>query len=146
MLPISEVINTASKLRKKDQKVQWLRDNNSVVLRNILILTYDQSHELYVGPGAPYQNNPAENGGPMALYRAARKLKYIVKGMAGDNIPQIKREMIMIEIMETVSAEDAKILEQMLERKPFKGLTADTINEAFGPIIKTKGDKAKTDG
>lgn len=143
MVPIHEVITTASKLRKTDQKIEWLRQNNSTVLRNILILTYDTSFELYVGPGVPY--TPAKNGNPMSLYREGRKLKYIVKGTVADRITQLKREMIFIELIESISAEDAKILEQMLERKPFKGLTAANINEAFGPIIKTS-EKAKTDG
>lgn len=143
MVPIHEVINTASKLRKKDQKIEWLRENNSPVLRNILILTYDHSYELHVEAGVPY-NKSGEHGGPMALYREGRKLKYLVKGMGG-NVPQLKREMICIELMESVHPEDAKILEQMLERKPFKGLTVATINEAFGPIIKT-GSKDNSDG
>ena len=70
------------------------------------------------------------------LYREARKLAYFVTEMnEGENLSQVKKESLFIQMLETVDEDDAKLLVQMLEKRPFPELTADTINEAFGEII-----------
>ena len=48
---------------------------------------------------------------------------------------QIKREAVFIEMLETVHRDDAEVLLNMVQQKPYKGLTVLGITEAFGPII-----------
>ena len=141
---ISEIINKACELKTKEEKINWLRQNNSVPLINILICIYDKSKIEFLLPKTepPYTPSVAhESHG--ALLREARKLKYFIKGMGHDNMKQMAREKVFIELLETVDKEDAKLLVYMLKQKPFKGLTIKTINDAFGPIISVEG---KDDG
>jgi hypothetical protein len=133
---LSEIINKACTLKTNEEKVNWLRANNTVALRNILIVMYDKNKiELLIPTTAPpyTPSESQENYG--ALLREARKLKYFVKGRGSDDMKQIVRERVFIELLETVHKEDAKLLLKMIKQKPLKGLTAKTINEAFGVII-----------
>lgn len=135
-LSIAEILNKASKLKTKQEKVDLLKNNNSQTLRNILILTYDKSKKILLPDSEPpYTPSEAhENQG--LLLNQSRKLKYFVEGFSPPNVKQIKREHIFIEMLESVHKDDAKVLIQMVKRKPFKGITKSIINEAFGEIIK----------
>lgn len=139
IIMISEIINKACTLKTHKEKVEWLRKNDSGPLRNILIAAYDKNKIKFLVPNTEPPYNPSqahENQG--ALYREARKLKYVVEGFGGDAISaisKIKREHIFIQMLETVHREDAKILVDMIKQKGYKGLTAKAINEAFGNII-----------
>jgi len=132
---IHEVINHIPNLKSVAEKVEWLQKHDSRPLRNILILTYDRTKELYVPDvEPPYKPSTLEEIEGMLLSKA-RMLNYIVKGFSDPNVPQAKREDIFINLLESVHAEDAKILIKMIKREPFPGLTAKTINKAFGDII-----------
>lgn len=135
---IAEIVDAAAKAKRVEHKVKILQDNNTVALRNILICTYDTNIEFLVPNEAPpYTPSKFEDSQGMLL-REARKLKYFVKGMWEGEIHPIKRERLFIQLLESVDAADAKLLVNMIEQKPIKGLTAETINKAFGPIIKAK--------
>lgn len=134
---ISEIITEAGELSSKKEKVEFLKRWDSKELRLILALTYDTNrYELHFPKSRPPftpSQFPDSHG---LLYREARKLKYFVKGFAGDNLNSIKREALFIQMLETVDKGDAEVLCHMVERKPFKGLTKATINEAFNNLIK----------
>lgn len=133
---IAEIITEAGNKKKKEDKVNVLKANLSPTLKNILILTYDKTKELMVPNEAPpYKPSDYVDAQGM-LYKKSRVLKYIVKGFHDDtNLKQIKRESIFIELLESVDKEDAKVLCQMVERKPFKGLSKATVNEALDGVI-----------
>jgi hypothetical protein len=136
VMMLSEIINKTCELKTREEKVEWLKKNDSPALRNILIAMYDKKKIKFLIPNSepPYTPSQAhENQG--ALFREARKLKYFVEGFGGENVQKIKREQIFIEMLETVHREDAKLLIDMIKQKPYKGLTAKVINEAFGNVI-----------
>jgi hypothetical protein len=136
VLSIAEVLKKTGEMKSKEEKVNWLRQNNSQPLRNILILTYDKNKEFLVpNTEPPYTPSKAEENQGM-LQNQARKLKYFVKGFSPEGVHQIKREQIFIEMLESVHRDDALVLLQMIQKKPFKGITKAIINEAFGEIIK----------
>lgn len=136
VVSIAEILKKTSELSSRQEKVDWLRQNNSLTLRNILILTYDKTKEFLLPDSAPpYTPSQAHENQGM-LYNQSRKLKYFVKGFAPDNVHQIKREQIFIEMLESVHKDDAVVLLNMIQKKKYKGITKATINEAFGEIIK----------
>ena len=133
---ISEVINKACELKSREEKVAWLKSNDSAALREVLVVMYDKKKIKLLVPSTPppfTASTAVENQG--ALYREARKLKYLADGFGGENLTKIKREQIFIQIIETVHREDAKLLIDMIAQKGYKGLTVKQINEAFGNII-----------
>jgi hypothetical protein len=136
VVSISEVINKACVLKTREEKIDWLRKNNTVPLRNILICMYDKAKIKFLVPATAPPYNPSKSHESQgALIREFRKVKYIIDGMGGENVTKLKREQIFIQMLETVDPEDAEILCKMIAQKPLKGLTPKLINEAFGPIL-----------
>jgi len=139
---VAEIIDLAVKAKTKKEKVEVLKKYESQVLKEILAITYDKkSFELLLPESVPPytpSDFPDSHG---LLYREARKFYYFVKGFKGDNLPSYKRESMFIEMLESVHEEDAKVMEHFVQRKPFKGLTAATINAAFPNLIKTAAKK-----
>ena len=135
VLSIAEILRKTSNLRSKQEKIEFLQKKNSLPLRNILILTYDKTKVLLLPETAPPYTPSESHENQGMLYNQARKLKYFVEGFAPPGVNQIKREQIFIEMLESVHRDDAKVLIQMIERKPFNGITKNIINEAFPGII-----------
>jgi len=134
-LSIAEILEEAAKMKSKQEKVDYLRQHNSLPLRNILVLMYDKSKKFNIPDTAPPYTPSEYPDNQGALQRQARKLKYFVEGFAPEGVHRIKRETMFIEMLESVDKKDAELLIQMIQKKPIKGLTKATINEAFGEII-----------
>ena len=141
-ISLAEVINTACKLKSKDEKIAWLQKHNSKPLRNIIKIMYDKSLQLNIPNTAPPYTASEMPDSHGMLYRESRKLKYFVKGFDGDNIHPIRREALFIQMLETVDKDDAELLIKMIAQKPLKGLTANVIVEALGDFIPVKAKKS----
>lgn len=133
---ISEIIRKTSTLKTKKEKVNFLKQNNSLPLKNIMVLTYDPDKRFLVPQSEPpYTPSQAHDNHGM-LFREVRKLKYIVEGFSDPKMKQSARESVFINMLETVHRNDAGVLLQMIKKEPFKGITKDIVNEAFGLSIK----------
>ena len=126
---ISEL--TASK------KVDALREigNLKPALQEALMLTYHNAIQFDLPPGVPpYKGTDMpENWGYNRLPKELRKFKYFVKGF---NISPIKRESIFIELLESVSAEEAKLVIMIKDKKlTYKGITKKVVMEAMPQIF-----------
>jgi hypothetical protein len=134
-LSIAEILEEAAKKKAKKDKVDYLKQHNSLPLRNILVLMYDKTKNFNIPDTVPPYTPSEFPDNQGALFNQARKLKYFVEGFAPENVHRIKREQIFIEMLESVDKKDAELLIQMIQKKPIKGLTKAVINEAFGDII-----------
>lgn len=135
-LSLAEITAGVCELKDTSEQVAYLQKNNSKELRNILILMYDKRWSFALPSDPPPYTPSVHSETHGMLYREARKLAYFVNEMPeGENLSAIKKESLFIQMLETVDADDAKLLLQMLAKKPFPELSPDTINEAFGQII-----------
>lgn len=127
---ISEIIKEAARQKKKEDKLQVLMDNNSLTLKNVLVLTYDKT-KIFQVPMSPPPYKPSEYVDAHGmLYKEARKLKYIVEGFSNSNLPQMKREEIFINMLESIDKKDAELLtEHMIQKKPIPGLSKAVVDE-----------------
>ena len=130
-VPISEIVKKAGALRSKQEKVKWLQNNDSVPLRIILRLWYDENIEFLVPDTPPPYNKNATSDEGMMLYHEARKLRIFVKGGGYDNLQQAKREQLFIGMLEDVCDDDSEMLCQMITREKVKGLTKQTLEDAL---------------
>jgi hypothetical protein len=134
-LAIYEILQNASKLTKKEEKIQYLRNNYNPVLGNILKYTFDNQFIWDLPPGdPPYKpcEYPDSHG---MLYTEARKLYLFLRG-GNPNLTPFKRETLFINLLETVHPEDAKLLLSVKDKKlPYKGLTLNLIKEAYPGLI-----------
>lgn len=132
---IAEFLDQVSKLKRTNEKVDALKYNDSFVLKTILQAAFDPRIKFLLPPGEPpYKPNELvdqEN----VLIRDARKLTYFVEG-GFPNLNQTKREMMFIEMLETITPADAKMLCAIKDKKfPFKGITEAIVREAFPTLL-----------
>lgn len=135
---ISEIVNHVSTVKSKEDKIAWLRENDSAPLQVVLKNIYDKGVEFLVPDSAPpWNKNEFEDEAKSLLYREARRLNIFIKGGGYDNLNQIKRESLFISLLEDVDNDDAELLaNHMICQKPVKGLTKAVLIEAFPNLIK----------
>jgi hypothetical protein len=137
-LSISEIIAKAGSLKKVDEKVDWLKQNDNLALKMILQATYDTKRIEWLVPNSapPWNKNEYEDEAKPLLQRDARRLKIFIKGGGYDEMKQMKREELFIQFLQDIDNEDADMLAHYsIQQKPFKGLTTKTINKAFPGLI-----------
>lgn len=133
---IYEIIQTVRDLKTREEKVAYLKANESDTLKFLLQLLYDKKRFKFLIPDTdpPYiPSEHHENHGSM--YNQARKLKYVIEGLGGENLLKSKRENVFIEVLESVHRDDAKFLLDVIKQKPLKGITIAQIRLAFGDGI-----------
>lgn len=134
-LAIYEILENASKLTKKQDKIDYLRNNYNPVLGQILKYTFEEQFIWELPPGdPPYKPSEYPDSHGM-LYTEARRLYLFLKG-GNPNLTPFRREMLYINLLETVHPNDAKLLLAIKEKKlPYKGLTLNFIKEAYPGLI-----------
>ena len=131
----SEIATKVNNAKDKPRKLKVLQDNDSVALRQVLRGAFDPKIEWAIPKGdVPYAANEAPVGTDHTiLSQEAKKLYMFVKG--GDNtIKQSQRELIFIQMLEGLSAEEAEFLITVVNQKvnnKYKGFTANLVKEAF---------------
>jgi hypothetical protein len=131
-LQIYEVINKAAKTVKKADKIQVLKQNDSFALRTILQGTYNPNIVFSLPEGEPPYTENKPQSVPSTLHKQARMLGYFVES---SQMTQIKKERKFIELLEAIHPQDAKIVLQMKDKKPFKGISSVVVKEAFPSIL-----------
>lgn len=132
---IAEFFENLSKIKKKEDRVNVLRQNDHFAIKTILQGAFDSRIKWLLPPGEPpYKVNDLvdqEN----VLIKDCRKLMYFVEG-GHPNLKQGKREAMFIEMLETVTPADAKLLCAIKDKKfPYKNVTEDIVKEAFPGLI-----------
>lgn len=132
LLSISEIINKACTLKKDEEKIEWLRKNESIPLRTVLKFTYDTERVHFLLPNTPppWKKN-GYTGVEGMLYKETRRFGIFVKGGGYDDMSQTKREQLFISLLEDVDDNDAELLVKMIQQKPLKGLPKKIVVEAF---------------
>jgi hypothetical protein len=138
-LSISEIIAKCAEFNTADEKVEWLKENDSMPLKMVLQATYDKERVEWLLPNTapPWKKNEFEDQAKQLLYTEARRLKIFIKGGGYDNMNQSKREALFIQLLQDIDNDDADMLANYsIQQKPFKGLQKKTVNKAFPGLIK----------
>ena len=131
----SEIATKVNNAKDKPRKLKVLRDHDSVALRQVLRGAFDPKIEWSIPEGdVPYTVNDAPIGTDhTVLSQEAKRLYLFVKG--GDNsIKQSQKELLFIQMLEGLSADEAEFLVAVVNNKinnKYKGFTANLVKEAF---------------
>lgn len=131
---IAWILEYTSKLPEGEQ-VKCLQANDVPAIRIVLQYCFHPDAKWALPPGAPpYKPCEYPNIDNM-LYSESRKLYLFLEG-GNDNLTQLKREKMFIDLLESVAPEDAKLLVSIKDKKlPFKGLNPETIKKAYPGIF-----------
>ena len=133
---LHEILTKVNNAKDKPKKIEVLRKSDSVPLRQVLKGGFDPKIEWDLPEGTPpYKVNEAPAGTEhTTLYTEARKLWHFVKG-ADPSLSKTKKEVMFIQLLEGLHADDAKLLIAVKSKelnKVYKGLTDAVVKEAFG--------------
>jgi len=131
----SEIAMKVNNAKDKPRKLKVLRDHDSVALRQVLRGAFDPKIEWALPKGeVPYTVNDAPVGTDHTiLSQEAKRLYLFVKG-GDDTVKQNKRELLFVQLLEGLSAEEAEFLVAVVNKKvnnKYKGFTANLVKEAF---------------
>lgn len=129
--PISWILNFTSKLPNDEEKVKCLKANENSAILTILKFCYDPKIKWALPEGEPpYKPCEYPNVDNM-LYSEARRLYLFVEG-GNPNLKQLKRESMYIDLLQSVTPDDAKLLVSIKDKKlPYPGLDASIVLKAF---------------
>ena len=132
---MSEIATKINNAKDKPRKLKVLRDNDSTPLRQVLKGAFHPDIEWSLPKGdVPYTVNDAPLGTDHTiLSQEAKRLYLFTKG--GDNtLSQNKRELLFVQMLEGLSADEAEFLVTVVNKKvnnKYKGFTANLVKEAF---------------
>lgn len=137
-LPLIDTIFTdLEKISSRKQKVNFLKSHrpNNVMLR-LLKYTFDPNIEFDLPEGdPPYRPNEELDDDHSGLYQEDRRLYLFIKG-GNPDLQKMKREMLFIEVLESIHPKEAKVLLAVKDKKlPYKGLTKKLVEEAFPGLL-----------
>ena len=134
-LGLAEIIKKTSELPTRQEKINFLIQNESIPLRIVLKAANDPNLIWDLPEGAPpYKpSNLTDNQG--MLYTEIDRFPIFLKG-GRDDVPPKRKQILFIQMLESIDAEDAKLVIAIKEKKlPYKGITTKIISEAFPGLI-----------
>lgn len=135
---IAEILKLADEAPKKQDKIEILRQYDCDPLRIILSGCYDPRVNWLLPEGEPPYKPSDLTDIEGRLYNESKHLYLFVEG-GNPNLSPIKRQNIFIQMLETVTPDDAKLLIGIKDKKmPYKSITAKLVNEAFPELIPGK--------
>ena len=131
----SEIATRVNNAKDKPRKLKVLQDNDSVALRQVLKGAFDPKIKWLLPKGdVPYNINEAPLGTEHTLLSQEAKRLYLFTEGGDSTISQTKRELLFIQLLEGLSAEEAEFLVSVVNQRinnEYKGFTANLVKEAF---------------
>ena len=128
-----EVLEKIQKAKSEPTRLKALQANDSFALKTILQVNFreDLIFQLPEGP-PPYTPDEGVAGEQLSpINKAIRQLQHCV---STSKVPQWKKEQLFIRLLETVHAEDAKVLIAMKDKKlteVYPNLTKKLVQKAY---------------
>jgi len=133
---MSEIATKVNNAKDKPRKLKVLQDNDSVPLRQVLKGAFDPKIKWLLPAGdVPYEANTAPIGTEHTVLSQEAKRLYLFTEGGDSTLSNTKRETLFIQMLEGLSADEAKFLVTVVNKKvnnEYKGFTANLVKEAFG--------------
>lgn len=137
-LQVFEILEKASKLKSRDERIEMLQQHKIMPLLDVLKGTFDNTIQWNLPDGTPpYTPNAEDAPSPSSLLKQHMNFKYFVKGLReSSSLPAVKRERMFIDMLESVSPQDASVVVSMINKKsPYRGITKKLVQDAFPDLI-----------
>lgn len=137
---VYEVLDLVQNAKSQEERVQILKDNNSLGIRDVLRAAFDDTIVFNLPKGLPQYRSFVSTDGitPTSLMRSTTQFTYFVKHGKGDTLTALKREGIFLRLLEGIDPKDAEILcavkEKALEQK-FPAITKELVRTVWPKLI-----------
>ena len=130
-----EIATKVNNAKDKPRKLKVLQENDSVALRQVLKGAFDPKIEWLLPKGdVPYTANDAPVGTEHTLLQQEAKRLYLFTKGGDGSLSNTKREIIFIQMLEGLCAEEAAFLVSVVNKRlnnDYKGFTANLVKDAF---------------
>jgi hypothetical protein len=111
-----EVLKLVTKAKTTAAKVKVLQDNESFALKTLIQGNFDPRIVLDIPEGAPpYKKDESPAG--LQLSRVDSSIKILGKLVVGSSLAKMRKEMLFIQLLEGIHAEDAELVIAMKDKK-----------------------------
>ncbi len=132
-LSMKEITDLIVKAKTDDDKIKIILDNNSVALRTLLRIVYDNSLVWNIPTSPPPYKKSIHIDLQGALHREYKKLPYF---FIVSNLKQAQRESMFIQLLESIHADDSDfIINHALLKKPIRTLKKELLLEKMPGIF-----------
>lgn len=134
---IFETLDRINKIKSKADRLKELaKHNNDFPVKALLDIVFNPNIKfLLPDTDPPFRPTGKEEDVQNVLKRDIRKIVYFINTPQGEQLSNIKREQMYIELLESVDPDDAKLLNNVKNKKlPFKNITKELVAEAFPGI------------
>lgn len=137
---IYQIIKECARLKSDVDKVNYLRQHDSVPLQHIMQLAHDSSIKWALPEGTPRYKpfNGLDADG--RLYSETRRLYLFLEG-GNSNLTRLKRESLFIQLLESLDAGDAELICNIKEGKFPKAINRKIVNLTWPGLIKDEQEQ-----
>ena len=135
-----EVFTNAQKIEDRDQRIVYMKRNAYRQVKTLLQLAYNDNIKLDFPEGAPPYKENEETRFPIASIKTV--FRNIGNCTVGAKYAKLRKERWFISILETLSAEDAKILIAAKDgklstfaNKKYSKITKKLVRDTFPELL-----------
>jgi hypothetical protein len=129
---VSEVLEQVAKAETRKEKLEILRKNNSLELRDVLKGAFDESIEFILPKGKPdIDEKEKKKYDKTHLVHETKKFRYFVKGGPGEQVNALRRERMFIDMLYRIDVKEAELICLMKDKElegVYKGLSKKLIS------------------
>ncbi len=137
---VHEILQKVSAMESTEEKMAFLKQHNSLELRDVLRGSFDDCIRWNLPLGKPVYDGRLSKVGESA---SSLKLKikifhYFVKGGAGDAMKPAKRENMFLQTLESIHPQDAEMVLAMKDKKLetlYPGINRDLVQKTWPGLI-----------
>ena len=138
MKNIHEIVTEVQNAKSDEDKMAVLWYNKSYALKSILKGIYDPNVRFCFEAIPPYKQSDAPIGLGYTTLNTELGRAYLFEvgnPRTDPNLKQNRKEQILIQMLEAMEAKEAKILCDMLLKKPIPGVTVEMVRRTFPDIL-----------
>lgn len=133
---VSEMLKMVNNLKEYQDRLQSLSTcSNIIPLVGILKYMFDPNIKFNLPTGAPPYKLNEQLDQQGSLFNEFRRLYLFIDG-AGPELKSLKREMLFVQLLESLDQEDAKLVIAMKDKQsPYSNITYELVYNAFPGLL-----------
>lgn len=132
----AEVFELVRKAKTKKQRIDILKQHDSLAVKSILRLQFDERFRFALPEGIPpeFKNDTPTGFGKINLLNSVRKLHLFIK-KPYDDMKNWRREALFLEFISALDKDEAQLLIDVKDKNLGRGITRKIVDEAFPGLI-----------
>lgn len=133
-LGIAQVLELASKAKKREDKIAVLRNNFSSTLADVIKIALHPGVKFLLPAGTPPYAVCDVPDQEFMLFREIKKMYLFLDG-GGNHLSQMQREKLFIDMLQRLAPKDAELVIDMKDKRLPYGIDYALVTEAFPGIL-----------